>query len=51
MKEKNLQQKTIYPAGLSSRFDGEIKIFTGKQKLRECSTIKQALQQMLEELL
>jgi len=51
MKEKNLQPKKIYPWGLSSRFDGEIKIFTGKQKLRECGTIKPALQQMLEELL
>ena len=32
-------------------FDGEIKSFTDKQKLREFSTTRLALQQMLKELL
>ena len=32
-------------------FDGEIKTFTDKQKLRENTTTKPALQQMLKELL
>ena len=51
MKGKNLQPRLLYPARISFRFDGEIKTFTGKQKLREFSTTKPALQQMLKELL
>ena len=51
MKEKNLQPRLIYPERISFRFDGEIKSFTDKQKLREFSTTKPALQQMLKELL
>ena len=51
MKEKNLQPRLIYPARISFRFDGEIKTFTDKQKLREFSTTKPALQQMLKEIL
>ena len=51
MKEKNLQPRLHYPARISFRFDGEIKTFTDKQKLREFSTTKPALQQMLKELL
>ena len=51
MKRKNLQPRLLYPARISFRFDGEIKTFTDKQKLREFSTNKPALQQMLKELL
>ena len=51
MKEKNLQPRLLYPARISFRFDGEIKTFTDKQKLREFSTTKPALQQMLKKLL
>ena len=51
MKGKNLQLRLLYPARISFRFDGEIKRFTDKQKLREFSTTKPALQQMLKELL
>ena len=51
MKGKNLQPRLFYPARISFRFDGEIKTFTDKQKLREFSTTKPALQQMLKELL
>ena len=50
MKEKNLQPQLLYPARISFRFDREIKTFTDKQKLREFSTTKPALQQMLKEL-
>ena len=50
-KGKNLQQRILYPARLSFRLDREIKSFTDKQKKREFSTTKQALQQMLNELL
>ena len=51
MKEKNLQPRLLNPAGISFRFDGETKIFKDKQKLREFSTTKPALQQMLKKLL
>ena len=51
MKRKNLQPRLFYPASISFRFNGEIKTFTDKQKLREFSTTKPALQQMLKELL
>ena len=40
MKGKNLQPRILYPARLSFRFDGEIKSFTDKQKLREFSAKK-----------
>ena len=51
MKGKNLQARLLYLARISFRFDGEFKTFTNKQKLREFSTTKPALQQMLKELL
>ena len=51
MKEKNLQPRLLYPARISFKYEGKIKIFTDKQKLREFSTIKPALQQMLKDLL
>ena len=51
MKRTNLQPIILYPARLSFRFDGKIKSFTDKQKLREFRTTKPALQQMLKELL
>ena len=51
MKGKNLQPRILYPGRLSFRFDGEIKSFPDKQKLREFSTTKAALQQMLKEIL
>ena len=37
MKERNLQQRILYPARLSFIFDGEIKSFPDKQKLKENS--------------
>ena len=51
MKGKNLQPRLLYPARISFRFDEQIKTFIDKQKLREFSTTKQALQQMLKERL
>ena len=50
MKRKNLQPRILYPRRLSFRYDGEIKSFPDKQKLREFSTTEPALQQMLNEL-
>ena len=51
MKEKNLHHRLLYPARISFKYEGEIKIFTDKQKLREFSTTKPTLQQMLKNLL
>ena len=50
MKGKSLQARLPYPTRISFRFNGEIKSFTDKQKLREFSTTKPALQ-MLQKLL
>ena len=49
MKQKN--PSLLYPARISFKYEGEVKSFTDKQKLREFSIIKPALQQMLEDLL
>ena len=51
MKENNLQPRLLYPARILFKYEGEIKSFTDKQKLREFSTTKPALQQMLKDLL
>ena len=51
MKENNLQPRLLYLARISFKYEGEIKSFTDKQKLREFSTTKPALQQMLKDLL
>ena len=48
---ENLQPRLLYPERISFTFDGETKTFRDKQKLREFSTTKPALQQMLKELL
>ena len=51
MKEKNLQPRLLYPARISFKYEGKIRNFTDKQKLREFSTSKSALQQILKELI
>ena len=51
MKENNLQPRLLYPARISFKYEGKIKSFTDKQKLREFSTTKPALQQMLKDIL
>ena len=51
MKENKLQPRLLYPAKISFKYEGEIKSFTNKQKLREFSTTKPARQQMLKDLL
>ena len=48
---KNLQQGLLYSARISFKIDGEIKSFTDRQNLREYSTTKPALQQMLKGLI
>ena len=51
LKGKNLQPRLLYPARISFKIDGEINSFSDKQKLREFSTTKSALQQMLKGLI
>ena len=51
LKGKNLQPRLLYLARISFRIDGEIKSFSDKQKLREFSTTKPSLQQMLKGLI
>ena len=51
MKGKDLQPRLLYPARISFSFKGKIKSFTDKQKLREFSTTKPALQQILKDIL
>ena len=50
LKRENLQPRLQYLARISFKIDGEIESFPGKQKLREFSTTKPALQQMLKGL-
>ena len=51
MKENNLQPRLLCPARISFKYEEEIKSFTDKQKLREFSTTKPALQQILKDIL
>ena len=51
LKGKNLQLRLLYPTRISFKTDGEIKSFSDKQKLRECSTTKPAFQQMVKALI
>uniref|UniRef100_A0A5G2QH65 L1 transposable element dsRBD-like domain-containing protein n=1 Tax=Sus scrofa TaxID=9823 RepID=A0A5G2QH65_PIG len=43
MKGNNLQPRLLYPTRLLFRFEGQIKTFTDKQKLREFSNTKPGL--------
>ena len=51
MREKILLSGLLYPARIPFKYEGKIKRFTDKQKVREFNTTKPALQQMLNELL
>ena len=51
LKGKNLQQILLYLARISFKMNGEIKSFSENQNLREFSTTKPALQQMLKGLI
>ena len=50
MKEKK-QPTLLYPARISFIYEEKIKSFSDKQKLREFSTTKPALQQILKDIL
>ena len=51
LKGKNLQPRLLYLARIPFKIDGEIKNFSGKQKLRAFSTTEPTLQQMLNRLI
>uniref|UniRef100_A0A5F8AA36 LINE-1 retrotransposable element ORF1 protein n=1 Tax=Macaca mulatta TaxID=9544 RepID=A0A5F8AA36_MACMU len=51
LKEKNFQPRISYPAKLSFISEGEIKLFTDKQMLRDFVTTRRALQEILKEAL
>ena len=51
IKEENLQPRLLYSVRITFKNEGEIKSYTDKQKLREFSTTKPALQQMIKDLL
>ena len=51
LKGKNLQPRLVYLVRISVKIDGEIKSFSYKQKLREFSATKPALQTMLKGLI
>ena len=51
MKQKGLEPRLLYPARLSFKFEGGIKQFPDKQKLREFTSHKPSLQSILEGLL
>ena len=51
LKGKNPQPRLLCPSRISFKIDGKIKSFSDKQKLREFSTPKPALQQMLKGLI
>ena len=42
-----MQPRILYPASLSFRIEGEMKVFPNKQKLKEFITTKPALQEIL----
>ena len=46
-----MQPRILYPARLSFRIEGEIKIFRDRQKLKDYVTIKPALQEIVRGIL
>ena len=51
MNRTNMELRILYPASLSFRIEGEIKVFPKKQKLKEFLTTKPALQEILRGIL
>ena len=51
IKSKCLQPRLFYPARLSIKKEGEIKSFPDKRRLKEYTSTKPAVQDMLKELL
>ena len=51
MKQKGLEPRMLYPARLSFKYEGRIKQFPDKQKLRQFASHKPPLQGILQGLL
>ena len=51
MRTRGLQPRLLYPARLSIKIEGQIKSFPDKRNLKEYTSTKPALQQMLKGLL
>ena len=51
MKSKGLQPTLLYPAGLSIKMEGQIRSFPDKRRLKDNTSTKPALQDMLKGLL
>ena len=51
MRTRGLQPRLLYPALLSIKIEGQIKSFPDKRSLKEYTSTKPALQEMLKELL
>ena len=49
LKGKNFQTRTLYPARLPFRIEGDIKSFPDKQKLEEFITTRPVLQEIIRE--
>jgi hypothetical protein len=49
--ENNLNSRILYPAKLSFKIDGPIKVFHDKQKLKQYMTTKPPLQKILQGIL
>jgi hypothetical protein len=49
--ENNFNTKILYPAKLSFKIDGAIKVFHDKQKLKQYMTTKPPLQKILQGIL
>jgi hypothetical protein len=51
LNENNFSPRTLYPAKLSFKIDGTIKILHNKQKLKQYITIKPPIQKILQRIL
>jgi hypothetical protein len=51
LNENNFNPRILYPAKLSFKIDGAIKIFHDKQKLKQYMTTKPPLQKILQGIL
>ena len=51
MKTRGLQPRILYPAGLSIKLEGQIRSFPDKSSLREYTSSRPVLQEMLKSLL
>jgi hypothetical protein len=49
--ENNFSLRILYPAKLSFKIDGAVKVFHYKQKLKQYKTIKRQLQKTLQGIL